>query len=261
MNRRRFQIPVGWRETPTLRTPFIEKLRSDALVIPFAGVPGDHSYEVERVHGAPSLHIPEKAPTYDVSWPGGQWARHRRVGFKTQVVRLAQIPIGGRFLVELDAHRAQQCFFYKGTTHGILYSKDPWNVWTYCDEEPYIPHDDREASHWSIGVPTCPKCAAFKTAWVLMRVYPYEHKEIAVKKTDKEALERKRRAKMPTAFDRILDDDFLEKQTYKPEPERPPTPEFDPLAVYEVDPRELRLATARERNRRLKTAMREMKGR
>jgi hypothetical protein len=61
-NPRRFQIPLGW-HGPTLRTPFAERLMSDTLVLPIGTKP-EIPYEVERVPGSWSPHIPEKNPRY-----------------------------------------------------------------------------------------------------------------------------------------------------------------------------------------------------
>ena len=125
---------------------------------------------------------------------------------------------------------------------------------TYCGEKVYGVEPEKD--QWEKLIPDCPRCSLFKTAWVAFTVLPYEHKKEAAKKLDKEAQEQRRRAKFPTAYDRILDDGFLETLIYKTEKAPKIVPEPDPLAVYYLDERERKLQSARERNQRLKAAKR-----
>jgi hypothetical protein len=165
-------------------------------------------------------------------------------------------------LVELEAQRQQLCLEYQGFWHGVLFSDGNLSAQTYCGRAAYIDRNIRASQgvFWDRRLPDCPKCAVFKTAWVCLRVLPYQDKRVVAKKIDKETVEKARRGRFPTAFDRILAEDFIEAPTYKPEPVRPPTPEPDPFSVYELDERERKLSAARDRNQRLKSAKKEMKG-
>jgi hypothetical protein len=261
MNKKRFRIPLGWEDNPSPQRHWVERLMSDTLVIPIHVKP-DPPYEVERVSGSWSPHVPEKVPAYNV-WQqrGGRPWR----ATKFEAVRLAQVSVGAYVVVELDARRPQLCVMDAGHWHGVLFTEDSASAHTYCGRSPYIYRLNREEQQaaWAYDrVPDCPDCAKFKRAWVCLKVYPYEHKREVVKKTDKEAAKAKQRAKMPTAYDRILVDDIFETpKAYKPEVARPPTPEPEPFAELERQERDRKLESARERNQRLKTALRERRAR
>jgi hypothetical protein len=229
---------------------------SDTLVLPILHAP-KVLYEVERVSGSWSPHIPEKLPSYTINVGRGGWFNPRGEALKLQVVRLAQARQHTYVLVELPARRSQWCVKDGGFWHGVLFSENPMSATTYCERNPYIGFEvEKQQESWGQHVPDCPTCKSFKTAWVCLMVYPYEEKRKVVKKTDREAALKKRRAKMPTAYDRILSDDFLEKPTYKPEPVQQPLPELDPFAQYEKDERLRKLEAARERSLRFKSARR-----
>ena len=254
-NHPRFRIPLGWAKgVIEAKHPTIEWAMSDTLVIP-VGKGISYPFEVERVHGSWAPHIPEKTPHYRVETE----TFLSRVRYdEYDATRLAQVSIGSHILIELPTGRStQRCSLEKGVWHGIQCS-DGWgyeHLHTYCGESLSNTSLDKLREHRH-RAPDCLRCLSAKTVWVLFRVFPFKPKQVVTKLKNKEAHEQKRRARLPTAYDRILDDDFLENPKYKPEKIRPIVSEPDPLAVYEVDPRERKLATARDHNQRIKAVKR-----
>src|SRR5574338_42065 len=233
-NRPSYLIPLGWRDGPTLRVPFVERLRTDTMVLPIVERP-PNPYEIERIRGTWSRHIPEKAPRYRVSWG-------RHVEYEVDACRLDAVPISRHILIERPVNRVQRCFENKGLWHGVLYSPEQFTVWTFCDEQVYISlSSEREMTRdrWSERVPTCPSCLAFETAWACYRVFPHQGKKVPRKVENQEKAKERRRARLPTAFDKLLLDDPLDppvKVRLPPEglPDPDPTEEF-------VDLREAKL--------------------
>lgn len=241
-------IPVGWDGQDDAS----ESLWSNTMVIPIPHAPSQ-GYEVERVSGSRSPHIPEKAPHYLISNPFSWLNGYRPPPWGIQARRLDQVPVRKPFLVELSVHRKQRCFNFKGIRHGVLYSEAPYKAQTYCGQDLFTLREHQVDPVWvDDRVPDCPKCLAFKTAWVCLIVLSYtpvqeiRSKEGRVKKvTD-------RRLRLPTVYDRILADDPFDKKSYKTKPQHPIQAEEDPFAVYDEGERERKLRTAKARSLRLK---------
>jgi hypothetical protein len=285
MNRKSFSIPVGW-PSPThtahvtaapLCTIF---LNSNTLVIPLRtervinwryrslsrpeNVNVDAPFEVERVPGSWSKHIPEKKARYRIS-TGHHWS------IELEPTRLNQVSSNSEILVPLIARRPQTCFLHKGKTHGIYFNRDGCVPHTFCGLSEHV-----YASDWNLvrerfvddEIPTCSTCLEYRSVWCVFSVFPYEGKSEAIKRVTKEKTIEARRLQLPTAYARVLDDDFLENPTYKPAHKRAADlalakldgeGEVDAEDEYD-DPRESKRATSLDRVRRLEEAKAQVQG-
>src|SRR5208282_5745873 len=106
---------------------------------------------------------------------------------------------------------------------------------------------------------TCPKCIQHKVVWHLLTLHPFAPKREVIKLVDKEKEKERKYLALPTAYDRLLDDHFLDI--------RPPEPVVTKLPAQEaeddddlVDPRDRKRASAIDRNRRFESAKAEVKG-
>jgi hypothetical protein len=247
MNRRSFDIPLGWRWGDPLVL-----VNSNALVLDMGTDYIQLPFEIERVHGARSLHVPEKHAHYKVTWEN--W--HRDVTTDAETVRLSTVQPGREVLLPLQTRRSQTCVQHKGLLHGVYASRQSNAPHTYCGidvyprEEPYVP----------LVHPTCPECIRHKLVWHLLTVHPYVAKAEVVKQVDKEKAAERRRLRLPTAYARILDDNFLDgTPTYKTVPVRPQLPEPEPEDEL-VDPREQKRASAIDRSQRFEETRARIRG-
>jgi hypothetical protein len=278
MNRKSFSIPVGWPATNAHRADPLCTifLNSNTLVVPLTKasvirfgevrVKIDAPFEVERVPGSWSKHIPEKKPCYRVSMPNdGDWS------IDLEPSRLNQVSTNTEILVPLIARRPQTCFIHKGKTHGIYFNRDGYVPHTFCGLR-----ESAYASDWNVvlarfvndEIPTCTTCLEYRSVWCVFSVFPYEGKSEAIKRVTKEKTVEAKRLQLPTAYARVLDDDFLENPTYKPAHKRAAAKalakldgegEVDAEDEYD-DTRESKRATALDRVRRLEEAKAQVQG-
>jgi len=276
MNRKSFSIPVGW---PTDRIPgrpplCTVRLNSNTLVLSLTatsaarrgatiGVKLDAPFEVERIPGSWSKHIPEKKPRYRVStYDWRDWH------IDLEPVRLHLVSSGREILVPLIARRPQTCFVHKDKLHGIYFNRDGTNPYTFCGLAEHI----NTATDWHLvrsryvddAIPTCPACLEYRAVWCFFSVFEYESKREALKRVAKVKSVEEKRLQLPTAYARILDDDLFENPSYKPASRRRAQAvlDYEEQEVEDefVDPRESKRATALDRSRRLEESKAQVQG-
>ncbi len=260
MNRKSFWIPVGWDEGRAPDHRFF--LNSNTLVIP---VPWTHAgpFDVERIPGSWSPHIPEKKALYRVGIGDederSRWRRRRQgVAIESSPERLQTLRIGTRFVVPLVTDRNQTCLDYKGALHGIY--TNGGGLWPimYCGESTH--YSSRDTIPYVSERPTCKACLKYKSVWCCYTVFSYVPKVEIEKAIDEVKRVEARYLRLPTAYARILDDDFLENPSYKPPKERPLlVDEADATEDYE-DPRDRKRESAIDRNRRLEESKARVQG-
>lgn len=249
MNRKSFWIPVGWLD-PERRTKDEDKvlsLNSNTLVLHVGKDRLLPPFDVERIAGSWSPHVPEKKPKYKVSWDqGSSWCAQ---DILVEPRRLQNIPVGQDILVVLPTHHPQRCLRYQEELHGIYYNRHGNAPYTYCGLSPSHPNPD-----WFVprDQPTCKACLQYKSVWCMFTIWPYDHKEAILRREKKEQTAEEKRLRLPTAYARILDDDLFENPTYKPPRVRAPllVPEPEPEDEFE-NPRDRKRAAEIDRNRRL----------
>ena len=254
MNRKTFHIGVGWNPISGKHDHQLSLL-STTLVLDAGNDYVKPPFEIERVSGSWSPHIPEKKPRYRVTWEDYR----RDTTFETDPMPLANVRVGRDILVVVPALRKQTCLNLNGSRHGIYYNRDARSPRTYCGESPHLPlGSDPTMDFTQMAEPTCKVCLAYKSVWCLYTVFPYQHKNEVIKRIKKEKTEAEKRLRLPTAYARILDDDLFENPTYKPVKVRvaPSEPDDDEY----VDPRDRIRASAIERNRRLEESKATIRG-
>jgi hypothetical protein len=258
MDRKSYPIPLGWYLYDRLHGEPIVLVNSRTLVlaVPPCRSHGISEFEITRISGSPSPHVPEKKPRYRVEWGG-----HYQSIDELELVRLSTLSPGEEVFIPLETRRSQTCIENNGRLHGIFVNRDD-NPRPYCGE--YLKHVSRTISDPSSGyvkdvMPTCSKCIEHKVVWHLFRLHPFAPKREVIRIIDKVKAEERRRASYPTAYDRILDDSFLD--------DKPPEPVVTKRLAEEaedddelIDPRDRKRASAIDRNRRFETAKAQVKG-
>lgn len=263
MDRKSYSIPLGWTLHGRLHGEPILLVNSRTLVIWVGGHrQNQYTFEVERVPGSRSPHVPEKKPRYHVTWGDNGTGYENRNRDEVELVRLSTLNPRCEVLIPLETRRAQTCVENNGRLHGIFMNRND-SPKPYCGE--YLKHISRTISTplgegYVEGVmPTCPKCLQHKAVWHLLTIHPHVPKREVIRVIDKEKEKERKYLALPTAYDRLLDDHFLDV--------RPPEPVVTKLPAEEaededdlVDPRDRKRASAIDRNRRFKTAKASVKG-
>jgi hypothetical protein len=258
VNRKSFWIPVGFAPTvASLPSEYEFRLNSNTLVLPVK-FDVQAPFDIERVPGSWSPHLPEKKPKYRVSWETSYGHE-----FTIEPVRLQACSTSG-ILVPIIALRSQTCLDWNGKRHGVYYFRGG-TAYTYCGESPYIPLRDSALSgpKWVKNEePTCATCLTHKAVWCRFDVFPYMHKRDETKKARKERTVEEKRLRLPTAYARILDDDLFENPSYKRPKERaeilPEVDEHDPF--YDDSERDRKRASAMESVRRVEESKARIQG-
>ena len=247
---------MGWNQNG-LRTPE-EHLPSTTEVL---SVPRELSmdFEIERVRGSWSPHIPEKKPRYWITWGTWNGSRHavrrRAPGIEVEPVRLGQLGTLNAFIVLRPVHRVQRCLVHKGLRHALI-KGSALSLKTFCGESPYLNRDD-ETRAFVPGTPDCKECLARADAkgqgWVFYYAYPFEDKRVDQKDNRKAKTLAKRKEKLPTAFDRLLLDDPLNPPP-KPPKKRMIHPPQDLEEDFEGTHREEKLQARRQSAEHFKQA-------
>ncbi len=255
-----YWIPVGWHAPTNDGLGTITELHSQSgvLVLPYSeGVRfrGD-DYNVKRIHGAWSRHIPEKKARYRVEVSDRT--------FDVEPVRLGTVQVYQFFLVPLRTARTQVCLRRNEVLHGVAHNTGARNPYTFCGISEYLHQhlnvttnqfETHYDEHFARGeTPTCKACLTHYAVWCLFVVLPHTKKDVVVKRVAKEKSAEEKRLRLPTAYDRILDDELFERPTYKPV--KPPASPPEPVELDELldDPRDRKRASAMDRNRRLQDA-------
>ena len=264
MDRKSYLIPLGWYlyDRPYGDPLILVNSRTPVLHVEY-GRRLSQEFQVERIPGSRSPHVPEKKPRYRVSW--GQDTRFFERGVdESELVRLSTLSPGGSVLVPLETRRSQVCIELNGRLHGI-YSNVSDSPKLVCGT--YLwKHVSRSLSNGDLGqeylpdtMPTCSECLQHKLVWHLFTIHPHAPKREVIKILDKEKEKERKYLALPTSYDRLLDDNFLEP--------KPPEPVVTKLPAQEaenddelVDPRDRKRASAIDRNRRFESAKAQMKG-
>lgn len=252
MDRRKLWIPVGWTGNDLPGGRFSISLHSHTLVLQVPAM--EPGFEVERIPGSWSPHVPEKKARYRVSW-----STHRDNSITVEPVRLANAK--GHVLVPLVARRPQTCLDLKGKLHG-LYMVHNGNPYANCGEYLYMYRNARHDLFSPHVEPTCEACLAYQSVWNLFSIFPYEDKRVEEKRVAKIKAAEERHLRLPTAYARILDDDFLENPTYRVKKRvnvLDPS-EIDETEDYDEHPRDRKRASAIDRNRRLEESKARVQG-
>jgi hypothetical protein len=259
MNRKSFWIGTGWVDLQRVNEVFGGlSLHSNTWVLEAGREMVKAPFEVERVHGSWSPHIPEKRPKYRVSWGSGRPTRGEVITLEP--VRLQVVAMGRDILVPLTANRPQTCLKYKGQLHGVYHNVHGRNPFTYCGENPYLAAGVHTRDLFTFGEPTCKACLTYKSVWCLYTVFNYEHKDAVLKRERKEKTIEEKRLRLPTAYARILDDGLFENPSYKPVKQRVDhTEEIDATDDY-VDPREEKRMSLIDRTRRIEESKARIQG-
>lgn len=264
MNRRHVWIPVGWGSgiMPDPGKDPILSLSSHTLVLAVPHKAIEAPFEVARVPGSWSPHVPEKKPRYRITW-GWSNLFNRELHRDVDTVRLGTVAVGWDILIPLKTKRPQICLNHKDQLHGV-YSMDI-SPWTICGENPYLSITERTTQIWTRHVePTCKACLALDAVWYRFTVWPYADKRVEIKAAKKERDEETKRLRLPTAYARILDDDLFENPTYKPVGKKHPALDHsetvDETADYEDTERDRKRASEIDRVRRFESSKAAVRG-
>lgn len=216
------------------------------------------NFTVERINGSKSKHIPEKRPTYRLTWEEGHW----RYGLTEDLhpVLLRQVPWNCWIAVERPVTDRVWCSYHGDLDHLIVRINET-GTHTLCGltlERKAGPSVRRHR----VAVANCPGClqnAPQGTFWTVFRVAP--HADVkrdrlkAVRARQKAAAKERAMLKRPTAYDVLLYEDPLNPPP-KPKPPRPELPEPDPFEAFEQAPREAKLASRRQTALRFRASKR-----